>query len=219
MTTISGTGTATGFGSGILDKEHHRDAGQSLAGAAGGLIHLCIGMAYGFSVFWLPLSRALGVTRRSLLTCRRWTDVHHQLRLARRQHGLDVHSVFVLLGIAAAVCAGWAGRSRKAGFVSALCWCSGRSSAPSSTPINSGCCGSLGVIGGIGLGLGYIAGLDAGEMVPDRRGMATGMAIMGWRWRHDRRAACQPSDGSFQDPDLDGVWKPSSRWASSISAS
>ena len=25
-------------------------------------IHLCIGMAYGFSVFWLPLSRALGVT-------------------------------------------------------------------------------------------------------------------------------------------------------------
>jgi hypothetical protein len=26
-------------------------------------IHLCIGMAYGFSVFWLPLSRALGVTK------------------------------------------------------------------------------------------------------------------------------------------------------------
>jgi hypothetical protein len=25
-------------------------------------IHLCIGMAYGFSVFWLPLSHALGVT-------------------------------------------------------------------------------------------------------------------------------------------------------------
>src|SRR3546814_4332828 len=26
-------------------------------------IHLCIGMAYGFSVFWLPLSKALGVTK------------------------------------------------------------------------------------------------------------------------------------------------------------
>ena len=26
-------------------------------------IHLCIGMAYGFSVFWLPLSRAIGITR------------------------------------------------------------------------------------------------------------------------------------------------------------
>ena len=24
-------------------------------------IHLCIGMAYGFSVFWLPLSRAVGI--------------------------------------------------------------------------------------------------------------------------------------------------------------
>ena len=26
-------------------------------------IHLCIGMAYGFSVFWLPLSRAVGVAQ------------------------------------------------------------------------------------------------------------------------------------------------------------
>ena len=26
-------------------------------------IHLCIGMAYGFSVFWLPLSRAVGVSK------------------------------------------------------------------------------------------------------------------------------------------------------------
>src|ERR1044071_7899443 len=26
-------------------------------------IHLCIGMAYGFSVFWLPLSRALGISK------------------------------------------------------------------------------------------------------------------------------------------------------------
>ncbi|MBV9345944.1 MAG: MFS transporter, partial [Gammaproteobacteria bacterium] len=26
-------------------------------------IHLCIGMAYGFSVFWLPLSRAVGITK------------------------------------------------------------------------------------------------------------------------------------------------------------
>src|SRR3546814_7833131 len=26
-------------------------------------IHLCIGMAYGFSVFWLPLSRAIGIDK------------------------------------------------------------------------------------------------------------------------------------------------------------
>ena len=25
-------------------------------------IHLCIGMAYGFSVFWLPLTKAVGIT-------------------------------------------------------------------------------------------------------------------------------------------------------------
>src|SRR5579862_9204549 len=26
-------------------------------------IHLCIGMAYGFSVFWIPLSKAIGITK------------------------------------------------------------------------------------------------------------------------------------------------------------
>lgn len=26
-------------------------------------VHLCIGMAYGFSVFWLPLTRAVGITQ------------------------------------------------------------------------------------------------------------------------------------------------------------
>src|ERR1043165_7260582 len=26
-------------------------------------LHLCIGMAYGFSVFWIPLSRALGISK------------------------------------------------------------------------------------------------------------------------------------------------------------
>src|SRR5271163_4077594 len=26
-------------------------------------IHLCIGMAYGFSVFWLPLSRSIGINK------------------------------------------------------------------------------------------------------------------------------------------------------------
>jgi hypothetical protein len=29
-------------------------------------IHLCIGMAYGYSVFWLPLSKAIGITKRSV---------------------------------------------------------------------------------------------------------------------------------------------------------
>src|SRR5213082_3509547 len=32
-------------------------------------IHLCIGMAYGFSVFWLPLSKALGTTTPPTTEC------------------------------------------------------------------------------------------------------------------------------------------------------
>ena len=52
-------------------------------------------MAYGFSVFWLPLSRAVGLT--ATKACPDMSlmagTVHHHLRLARRQHGLDVHAV------------------------------------------------------------------------------------------------------------------------------
>src|ERR1700744_2118570 len=60
-------GAQTGGGdTGLLSKE------RSIAGAgynrwlvppAALAIHLCIGMAYGFSVFWLPLSKATGITK------------------------------------------------------------------------------------------------------------------------------------------------------------
>ena len=92
---------------------------------------------------------------------------------------------FVLLGIAAAVWGGWLERvgPRKAGFVSALCWCGG---------LFLGAIGiythqlwllwlGSGVIGGVGLGLGYISPVSTlVKWFPDRRGMATGMAIMGF---------------------------------------
>src|SRR3979490_1733935 len=58
-------GTLTGAGSGILDREHTvAKAGFNrwLVPPAALCIHLCIGMAYGFSVFWLPLSRAVGLS-------------------------------------------------------------------------------------------------------------------------------------------------------------
>src|ERR1700694_5210701 len=50
---------------GILDRERTiAKAGFNrwLVPPAALAIHLCIGMAYGFSVFWLPLTKALGVT-------------------------------------------------------------------------------------------------------------------------------------------------------------
>src|SRR3979490_3151323 len=63
--TISGARTMSGGGMGILDREHTiAKAGFNrwLVPPAALCIHLCIGMAYGFSVFWLPLSRAIGLT-------------------------------------------------------------------------------------------------------------------------------------------------------------
>src|SRR3954471_7014651 len=64
MTSISSAGSIPGAGTGFLDKERTiATAGFNrwLVPPAALCIHLCIGMAYGFSVFWLPLSRALGL--------------------------------------------------------------------------------------------------------------------------------------------------------------
>lgn len=50
---------------GLLDRERiiaHAGFNRWLVPPAALAIHLCIGMAYGFSVFWLPLSQSLGVT-------------------------------------------------------------------------------------------------------------------------------------------------------------
>ena len=65
MATAETAGTMIGAGAGILDKERTiATAGFNrwLVPPAALCIHLCIGMAYGFSVFWLPLSRAIGLT-------------------------------------------------------------------------------------------------------------------------------------------------------------
>ena len=190
MTTIGTTGTIPTAGTGILDKSHTiATAGFNrwLVPPAALCIHLCIGMAYGFSVFWLPLSRALGVTAPK--ACPEMTLFQELFtttcdwRVASM--GWMYTLFFVLLGIAAAVWGGWLERvgPRKAGFVSALCWCGG---------LFLGAIGiythqlwllwlGSGVIGGIGLGLGYISPVSTlVKWFPDRRGMATGMAIMGF---------------------------------------
>src|SRR4051812_50083103 len=65
MSTIESAGTLSGAGAGFLDRERTiATAGFNrwLVPPAALCIHLCIGMAYGFSVFWLPLSRAVGLT-------------------------------------------------------------------------------------------------------------------------------------------------------------
>jgi MFS family permease len=98
---------------------------------------------------------------------------------------VDVHLVFVFLGSSAALFGKWLEHAgpRKAGIVSALCWCGGLVISAFGIYIHQMWLMWLGagVIGGIGLGLGYISPVSTLiKWFPDRRGMATGMAIMGF---------------------------------------
>jgi MFS family permease len=147
-------------------------------------IHLCIGMAYGFSVFWLPLSRAIGIPcgpETGLL--RALVETTCDWRIS--DLGWIYTLFFVALGSAAAVCGGWVERAgpRRAGLLSAICWCGGLLVSALGIVMHQLWLMWLGsgVIGGIGLGLGYISPVSTLiRWFPDRRGMATGMAIMGF---------------------------------------
>ena len=64
--TSAGESVAAGGRIGLLDKANiiaPPDYNRWLVPPAALAIHLCIGMAYGFSVFWLPLGRAVGVAQ------------------------------------------------------------------------------------------------------------------------------------------------------------
>src|SRR4030088_648315 len=190
MATIESAGTMSGAGGGILDKERTiATAGFNrwLVPPAALCIHLCIGMAYGFSVFWLPLSRALGIT-----AAKACPDMSLMQELFTTTCDWRVASMgwmytlfFVLLGVSAAVWGGWLERAgpRKAGVVAAVCWGGGLllgAIGISTHQLWLLWLGS-GVIGGIGLGLGYVSPVSTlVKWFPDRRGMATGMAIMGF---------------------------------------
>jgi hypothetical protein len=66
MSTVTDTYAGGMGGVGLLDRERiiaKPGFNRWLVPPAALAIHLCIGMAYGFSVFWLPLSRAIGVTQ------------------------------------------------------------------------------------------------------------------------------------------------------------
>ena len=178
-------------GGSILDKEH-TIAGPGfnrwLVPPAALCIHLCIGMAYGFSVFWLPLSRAIGISKSvacpadmSFFTEIFSTTCDWKISMLGWMYTL----FFVFLGISAAIWGGWLERvgPRKAGFVAALCWCGGLVLGAIGVYIHQLWLMWLGsgVIGGVGLGLGYISPVSTLiKWFPDRRGMATGMAIAGF---------------------------------------
>jgi MFS family permease len=149
-------------------------------------IHLCIGMAYGFSVFWLPMSKlipnpdpvacaGLGFMGELVTTTCNWSvpSITH------------VFEIFIaLLGISAAIWGGWLEHAgpRKAGLISAICWGGGLVLLGFAISVHQLWLVYLvAMFCGVGQGLGYITPVSTLiKWFPDRRGMATGLAIMGY---------------------------------------
>lgn len=128
-------------------------------------IHICIGSAYSWSVFSKPLQAAFG-----------WS-----LKEANLTFGIAIF----FLGMSAAVMGHFVEKRgpRVSGTVSAILWGVGLIGAGVATKLGNIWLLylSYGVIGGMGLGTGYVTPVSTlVKWFPDRRGLATGMAIMGF---------------------------------------
>ncbi|PIE44637.1 MAG: MFS transporter [Gammaproteobacteria bacterium] len=136
-------------------------------------IHLCIGSVYAWSVFNPPLTKEIGVVASAAddwsLSSVVW-----------------IFSVaIVCLGLSAAIAGKWLEKvgPRMVGVVAALCWGGGFIIGSLGIAMHQLWLVYLGygVLGGCGLGLGYVSPVSTLiRWFPDRRGMATGMAIMGF---------------------------------------
>ena len=161
---------------GILSKERiiaPSDYNRWRVPVASVAIHLCIGSVYAWSIYNPPLTRVKGVV----------ASAADDWSLSAVVWVFTV--AIVSLGLAAAFAGKWLEEAgpRKVGVVAALCWGGG---------YIVGAVGIMthqlwllylgyGVIGGCGLGMGYVSPVSTLiRWFPDRRGMATGMAIMGF---------------------------------------
>jgi MFS family permease len=161
---------------GILSKERiiaPPDYNRWRVPVASVAIHLCIGSVYAWSIYNPPLTRVKGVV----------ASAADDWSLSAVVWVFTV--AIVSLGLAAAFAGKWLEEAgpRKVGVVAALCWGGG---------YIVGAVGIMthqlwllylgyGVIGGCGLGMGYVSPVSTLiRWFPDRRGMATGMAIMGF---------------------------------------
>lgn len=136
-------------------------------------IHLCIGSVYAWSIYNPPLTRVLGVV----------TTAADDWNLSEVVWVFTVAIVF--LGLAAAFAGKWLEQvgPRMVGVVSACCWGGGYVIGGIGIVTHQLWLLYLGygVIGGCGLGLGYVSPVSTLiRWFPDRRGMAAGMAIMGF---------------------------------------
>jgi MFS family permease len=136
-------------------------------------IHLAIGQAYAFSVFNLPLSTLVGINKPAPSDWKLTTI------------GWIFSTAIVFLGLSAFAFGRWLEDvgPRKAMFCAAVCFAGGFFVAAAGVQLHQIWIIYLGygVIGGIGLGLGYISPVSTLiKWFPDRPGMATGLAIMGF---------------------------------------
>jgi MFS family permease len=129
------------------------------------MVHLSIGEVYAFSVFKNPLVERFGVGLTPIAI---------------------IFSIsIVMLGLSAAVFGTWVERAgpRAAMFTAALCWSGGFAIGALGVATSQLWLVYLGygVVGGIGLGIGYISPVSTLiKWFPDRPGLATGLAIMGF---------------------------------------
>jgi len=136
-------------------------------------VHLCIGQVYAFSVFNLPMTKLIGIGE-SAPADWQLTDLGWIFTLA-----------ILFLGVSAAVLGRWVeeGGPRLAMFTAALCFSGGFLVSAAGVYVHNIWIVYLGygVLGGIGLGIAYISPVSTLiKWFPDRPGMATGMAIMGF---------------------------------------
>jgi MFS family permease len=159
-----------------LDREHivaPRTYNRWLVPPAALCVHLCIGQAYAFSVFNLPMTKLIGVAE----------PAPEDWKLTELGWIFSIAMVF--LGLSAALTGTWLDRvgPRKAMFTAACCFGSGFLVSAVGVATHQLWLIYLGygVLGGCGLGIGYISPVKTLiTWFPDRPGMATGMAIMGF---------------------------------------
>ena len=161
-------GTPSGGLLSLLDR-HHTVAPQNynrwLIPPAALAIHLCIGQVYATSVYKASMVKHFDSSLTAV--------------------GIVFSIAIVMLGLSAAVLGTWVDRvgPRKAMFAAACAWALGffvGSIGMATTQLWLVYLG-YGVIGGIGLGIGYISPVSTLiKWFPDRPGLATGMAIMGF---------------------------------------
>jgi MFS family permease len=163
-------------GSGLLSRERtvaRPGFSRWMVPPAALCIHLCIGQAYAFSVFNLPMTKLIGITQPAPDDWK-LTDLGWIFSIA-----------IVFLGVSSAVFGRWVeeGGPRRAMFTAALCWAGGFFISAFGIYVHQLWIIYLGygVLGGIALGIGYISPVSTLiKWFPDRPGMATGMAIMGF---------------------------------------